>query len=244
MSEQPSIIFEDKNVLAIYKPNGYLSHPVKKGEVWPSITEWLVQKHPYLKNVGKSENRFAIIHRLDRETSGVILAAKNQATFDNLQKQFKERKIKKEYIALVEGKIEKGGVIDAPLTFIKNKREFKIEALSRDANIRIGANDTNKNKKIREAKTEFSVLKNYDNYTLLKVFPLTGRTHQIRAHLKSAHHPIIGDKRYNKKSLASRLFLHASAIEFSYPEGKKMRIEAALPEDFSYFPERNGVVSP
>lgn len=130
VSEQPFIIFEDQNILAINKPSGYLSHPVKKQDNRPSITGWLAQKYPNLANVGKFENRFAIVHRLDRDTSGVILAAKNQMTFENLQKQFQERKIKKEYIALVEGKIFKKGIITAPLTAIKNKKSFSIKALN------------------------------------------------------------------------------------------------------------------
>jgi len=226
LTEQPTIIFENENIIAIYKPEEYLSHPTKAGDLRPSITQWLAQKYPELKEIGKSENRFAIVHRLDKETSGIILAAKNQEAFNALQKQFKEKLIKKEYIALVEGKIEKGGIIKSPLTFSKNKKEFKI----------ITANPLiNNNKKIRQAETIFQVLKNYKNCTLLKIFPKTGRTHQIRVHLKSIGHPIIGDKRYNKKTKAQRLFLHASAIEFSYPEGKKFRLEAPLPDIFEKF---------
>lgn len=242
MHNEPTIIFENKNIIALYKPAGYLSHPVKKGDLRPSITAWLAKKYPSLQEVGKSENRFAIVHRLDRETSGVILAAKNQETFESLQKQFKQRFVKKEYIALIEGKIEKSGVIDAPLIFVKNKRGFKIKSVSIGADTLAGGPMVAGaiNKKIRQARTEFTVLRSHNNYTLLTIFPQTGRTHQIRAHLKSIGHPIVGDKRYNKKSSASslRMFLHASALEFSYPEGKKLRIEASLPNEFYSFLKR------
>lgn len=231
----PQIIFEDKNIIALNKPASYLSHPIKMGDLRPSITGWLAEKYPYLKKVGAVQNRFAIVHRLDRETSGIILAAKNQETFDNLQSQFKERKVKKEYIALVEGTIKKGGIIDKPLVFFKNKKEFKIKALSVNKNTPGDSANSKKIKKIRQAKTVFQVLENYGSYTLLKVFPQTGRTHQIRVHFKSINHPIVGDRKYNKKSEAPRLFLHASAIEFSYPEGRKIRLEAPLPEDFTIY---------
>lgn len=226
MLNEPNIIFEDENIIVLYKPEGYLSHPVKKGDLRPSITEWLAQKYPNLREVGKSENRFSIIHRLDLETSGIILAAKNQKIFDALQKQFKEKLVKKEYIAIVEGNIEKSGVINAPLTFSRSKKNFKIKIVDRNVK---------KKQKVREAKTAFNILKKFKEYTLIKVIPLTGRTHQIRVHLKSIKHPIIGDSRYNKKSKASRLFLHASAIEFSYFEGKRVRFESALPTDFKDF---------
>ena len=174
-------------------------------------------------DVGEDKLRPGIVHRLDKETSGVLILAKNNLVSNYLKNLFKERKIKKKYIALVKGEIRKQeGVIDFPLIRSKKspiKRKIVI-----------------KKNKGKSALTKYKVLKRYQGYTLLEIFPETGRTHQIRVHLASIGFPVVGDKIYGKLKKPEMLnlshhFLHAQEISFVSFDGKALKIESSLPED-------------
>jgi 23S rRNA pseudouridine1911/1915/1917 synthase len=204
------IIYEDENILAVNKPAGFLVHPAREGiSKPPTLVDRLIKNYPEIKNVGEDQMRPGIVHRLDKDTSGILIIAKNQSAFEFLKKQFQERKIKKTYIALVKGRVKnKKGIIDSPV-----KRYAKT----------------------RDALTEYKVLKRFQNYTLLEVLPKTGRTHQIRIHLKTIKHPVVCDKLYTKKPDCpfdlKRHFLHALSLELTLPNGSRIKLEAGLPED-------------
>ncbi len=221
------IIYEDNDLLAINKPAGIVVH----GDS-PSVVDWILQNYPQIKNVGEEpELRPGIVHRLDKDTSGVLLIAKNQKTFEYLKLQFQNRKIKKKYIALVCGKLRvESGIINLPIG--KSKKDFRKKACL-DARRAVHGKLAGK---IREAVTEYKVLKRFLGHTLVEVSPKTGRTHQIRVHLKAIGHPVVCDKLYGPKKLEcpfglTRQFLHASSLEFNLSSGARIKIEADLPED-------------
>lgn len=194
----PEIIYEDDNILVLDKPAGLLS--MAKGEYCPEVT---LEKYGLL------------VHRLDRDTSGIVIMAKNQDTQKFLKRQFQDRKVHKTYYAIVEGrpKLDEA-MIDLPIA-----RDLK-----RPTTFRIDANG-------KPSETYYKVIKTNDNYSLLELRPKTGRTHQLRVHLKYLGHPILGDTVYgNEKS--DRLYLHANKLEITLPGGKRKVFEAKLPEDF------------
>lgn len=224
----PSIVYEDNDLLVINKPAGLLTHPVPSpsasyGTDPKSVVGWILQKYPQIKNIGDDPVRPGIVHRLDKYTSGLLLIAKTQATFSYLKKLFQERKIKKTYIALVHGELKNDhGIINLPLGKIGTKQTIKIHG--------------KKELKEKEAVTEYKVTERFNDYTLLEVSPLTGRTHQIRIHLNSIHHPVVGDNLYGVKKNGlkiNRLFLHAYRLEFLAPSGKKLLLETDLPQELS-----------
>jgi len=225
-----SIVYEDQNLLVLNKPAGLITHPKNINDKQDSVTGWIIEKYPKLKSIGepfiasgKEVPRSGVVHRLDKETSGLLVVAKNNESFFYLKKMFQERKIKKNYLALVEGiPKEKTGTISSPLGRIGLKRTTKI----------IGKKLIDK----KEAETSYKVLRNFKNFTLLELMPKTGRTHQIRVHLNSIGHPITGDQIYGFKKTAlppklDRLFLHAYKLEFTDPAGKKLVLETDLPDD-------------
>ncbi|SRR3990167_11431338 len=231
---EPEIVYEDERLLVLNKPAGLITHPKNINDTQESITSWLVKKSPEIKNIGEpfvasghEVPRAGVVHRLDKDTSGLILVAKDNEAFFYLKKLFQDRKIKKHYLALVNGRPKDSkGTISAPLGRIGLKRTTKI----------IGDKLIDK----KEAVTEYEVLKNYsllaNHYSLLEVVPRTGRTHQIRVHLNSIGTPVSGDNIYGFKKIKSprgltRLFLHAYKLEFVAPDGKKLLIEIGLPED-------------
>lgn len=225
-----SVVYEDSNIIVINKPAGLITHQKNIEDKQPSVVDWVIAHYPELKNIGESfiasgaeVPRAGILHRLDKDTSGLLLIAKNNETFFYLKNLFQTHKIKKRYLALINGKPkEPKGTIRAPLGRIGLKRTTQITG-----------------KKLidqKEAETEYKTIKNYGGYTLLELSPKTGRTHQLRVHLNSIGHPITGDVIYGFKKLSSppdlnRLFLHAYKLEFVTPEGKSLAIEADLPED-------------
>ena len=232
---EPKIIYEDENFVAVYKPVGMLTHSYKVSGQLPVVssekilTDWLVKKYPEMKNVGdEPEIRPGIVHRLDRETSGILLAAKNQNCFEYLKSLFKTRQIKKTYFALVSGAFnEKGGVIDKEI-------RRKLGTVKRTVFSGKGA---------KQAITRYAVKKTLrtpdgDTFSLLEVVPETGRTHQIRVHLASVGHPVVGDRIYGSKNQpvwAKRLMLHAYSLEFSTAEGRRLKLEVELPDDFAKY---------
>ena len=216
----PGIVEENENYLIINKPAGLVVHPAS-GVKEPTLIDGLLEKYPAIKNVGDDPKRPGIIHRLDKDVSGLIVIAKNQKTFLHLKKQFQEHKIKKEYLALVYGKVEKDeGEIDFSLK--RSKLTGRIAALPKD----VGG---------KSAITKFEVVKRLAHYTYLKLILLTGRTHQIRVHLKAYGYPLVGDKLYCNNKLKDkfglgRIFLHAATLGFYDLNNEWQEFHVDLPQ--------------
>lgn len=227
---EPEIVYEDNSLLVLNKPAGLITHPKNIADTQDSVTGWLIEKFSEIKNIGepfiasgKEIPRAGVVHRLDKDTSGLLLVAKNNSAFFYLKNLFQTRKIKKYYIALVHGQPkEPKGIISAPLGRIGLKRTTKI----------IGNKLIDK----KGAETEYKTIKNYKDFSLLELSPKTGRTHQLRVHLNSIGHPITGDPIYGFKKLSpppelNRLFLHAYKLEFVAPDGKNLTLETDLPDE-------------
>jgi 23S rRNA pseudouridine1911/1915/1917 synthase len=256
-SMETKIIFEDSDILVLDKPSGMIVNrsDTTKGET--TIQDWVER---YLKiRIPKSEirnkleiqnsnvqndfefrnsdfefsKRAGIVHRLDKETSGILLVAKTPQAFENLQKQFKERAIKKVYIALVHGKVDsKEGEINVSVGRLPwNRKRFGVLAGG------------------REAVTKYRTIFNFqfsifnEQLTFLELYPQTGRTHQIRVHLKYFGHPVFSDPLYggrktarNDRKVLSRIFLHAAKISIHHPKtGEIASFESKLPEELGQF---------
>lgn len=250
------ILYEDKNILAIDKPAGISVHPDGKSKT-KTISDWVIENYPSIKNVGepiiiekeggKKEKilRPGIVHRLDKETSGVLLIAKNQKTFLFLKEQFQNHKVKKVYRAFVYGNVSdpkaslgtgKRGVISAPIG--RSQKDIQTYTAGRGAR-----------EPLRDAITEYIILNKFTDtkneiekknqehqYSYVEVYPKTGRTHQIRVHMRYINHPIISDPLYRgAKDLAlgmKRLALHSTSINFYLPSGEQKTVESPLPLDF------------
>ncbi len=234
---EPFVIYKDKNFLAVYKPAGLLTHPVSKANSKSQITnskeltlvDFLVKNYPEVKKVGdEPEIRPGIVHRLDKDVSGILLVPRNQKYFEYLKNLFQTRQIKKNYLALVYGEVKpETGIIDKPIS-------IKSGTIKRTVH---------HGKDEKQAVTEYRVLKSFklqapgskeNDFSLVEVMPKTGRTHQIRIHLASIGHPIVGDTLYGKKTNPfglKRIFLHAESLEFSPAEGKRIKLEAELPDE-------------
>ncbi|MBP6889537.1 MAG: RluA family pseudouridine synthase [Candidatus Moranbacteria bacterium] len=219
----PEILFEDEAVLFVNKPAGLLTHAVQDGDV--SLTDWLISHCPQVMQVGGDRLRPGIVHRLDKETSGILVIAKTQEAFIGLKQLFEEREIEKTYFALVEGHLsEPTGKISFPITRIPHSEKRSVRRATHDT-------------EARAALTHFQLLTRFENCDLVLVKPKTGRTHQIRIHFSAIQHPIIGDRLYGfrRKSnsvTASRHMLHAGRLVLSL-FGKMYDIEAPLPSDFA-----------
>ncbi|MCA9331568.1 RluA family pseudouridine synthase [Candidatus Saccharibacteria bacterium] len=212
------ILYEDENVLVINKPAGIISH--SRGRYWnePSVASFVRQKS------GQEGERSGIVHRLDRATSGVMICAKNADTLSYLQKQFSSHKVKKTYTAIVEGHMKlPEAIVDMPI-----ERNPKAPST-----FRVGANG-------KPSQTKYSVIDTSKECEMLRLQPVTGRTHQLRVHLAHQKHPIIGDTLYNGKE-AERLMLHAQSLEITLPGGQRTTFEAPLPEIFRT--EMNNAIS-
>ena len=225
-----TILLEDHDFAIINKPAGLLVHQTFRDRISKkkeeTLADWVVKKYPETKSVGDDPNtRPGIVHRLDKETSGLLLIARSQKFFDYFKKLLQNGGVKKTYCALVHGEIKKVQTINSPIGLISGSIKRSTRA--------------KKMKMIKEAVTEIEPIKALETeslkYTLLWVYPKTGRTHQIRVHLASIGHPVVGDKLYASKKLKSfgleRHFLHASSLEFSTPDGKRIRVEAELPNE-------------
>jgi len=219
-----SVLYEDKNLAIINKPSGLLVHANVKENQESTLVDWLVKKYPEIKSVGdEPEIRPGIVHRLDKETSGVMVIAKNQQAFEHLKKQFQEKAIQKTYSALVKGRVKnESGTIEKPIGLKSGTTKRTVWV--KDA------------KMIKDAVTDYKVEKRFKDFTLLEVTPRTGRTHQIRVHLNAIGHPVVGDKLYGKNTdLLDRHFLHAHSISFTAPGGQKLKITADLPAELMSF---------
>jgi 23S rRNA pseudouridine1911/1915/1917 synthase len=213
------IVYQDEWVAVINKASGVVVHPGAKIQKH-TLVNALVHHFPEVKKVGP-KTRPGIVHRLDKETSGLLVIAKNLEAFDNLKAQFKKRRVQKKYMALVWGRYSrKQGVVSWPI----------------GRHVKDGARMSIKTKKPKKAETHFKVLKVFNEHSLLEVKPITGRTHQVRVHMSASGHPIVGDRRYGKRkkrtALKSRLFLHAYYLSFIHPKTQKRKeFSIPLPED-------------
>lgn len=235
-----SIIYENENVLVINKPSGLVVHPSStqgrsNGKTEEqTLCDWAVSHYPEMKEVGeplvlasgKEILRPGIVHRLDKETSGVLLLAKNQATYLYVKNQFKNRLVEKRYNAFLYGELkEDSGIIDRPIA--RSTKDFRLRSAQP------GARGEH-----REAVTEFTVIKRGKGFTYVEAQPKTGRTHQLRTHFKALHHPIVCDKLYAPKRVCElgfeRLALHARLLVIEVSKTTTLKIEAPLPDDFKH----------
>jgi len=230
---EPTILYEDKDIAAVNKPSGLVVHGDGKSTE-PTLTDWVIKKFPGIKDVGEpmevSEDEFidrpGIVHRLDKDTSGVMLIAKTEEGFQTLKSQFQNREIKKIYHAFVHGVPKHPrGLIDKPIG--RSQHDVRLWSAERGA----------RGQK-REAVTRYVVKESGHGIAFVQVMPETGRTHQIRVHFKVIRHPLVGDSLYAPtmpKALSfTRTALHARSIEFTNCEGKVVRIEAPYPLDFEH----------
>lgn len=234
---EPSVIFEDEHVLVIVKPAGFIVNRADTAVGQKTIQEWIEDrsniKEKTSKNLGKDgfESRAGIVHRLDKETSGVLIIAKTEKAFVELQRQFKEGLVSKVYQALVHGPVSpEEGEINVPIGRLPwNRMRFGILPGG------------------RESKTHYKVLSNFDSkidhrveqLSFVEVYPKTGRTHQIRVHFQYLGFPLFADALYGgrktlkrDRKILPRHFLHAKKISFLHPEsGERIEFESDLPED-------------
>lgn len=230
-----SVLYEDDDIVAVAKPAGLITHADGRTKE-ETAEEWFLEKYKIEVTVPPSSG---YVHRLDRDTSGVLVFAKRAAAYEFLRKAFHDREVKKEYLAFVSGAPKKKkGTIDFSIG--RSRSDFRLRSAQPKAK---GT--------LRDALTHYEVLAETDGYALMKMTPETGRTHQIRVHLKAIHHPIVGDTLYAPGLSKSnpnhppalginRLGLHAYALDLPLPSGVRARIIAPLPSDlapaFSRFP--------
>lgn len=228
---EPVVIYEDADIIVINKPSGMPVHADGKHER-STLVDWLLVRYPELKGVGETQtlsdgtiiDRPGIVHRIDRETSGVIVIARNKDSYAYLKEQFKEREVKKTYRAFVYGVInDERGIIDKPIGSSRGGLG------PRSARRPLGTT--------REAQTMYRVIKRGEGATYVEAFPKTGRTHQIRVHFAAIQKPIVADSLYAPSRPPilgfKRLALHALSISFTHPNGEEVQFEASLPADFA-----------
>jgi len=219
-----NIVYEDKDVVVLNKQAGISIHP-SVNEPRGTLVNALIAKYPELIGVGDDPIRPGIVHRLDKDTSGLLVVAKNQKTFEFLKKEWQERKVIKKYLALVWGHPKEKGEIKSELT--RSLKDFRKRMV-----VRPGKGGDIKGKL---AITEYKVLKKFRDFSLIEVYPKTGRMHQIRVHFASLGHSVIGDKIYGKNKKKpeglTRQFLHAFYLKFSLADGRSLAFEADLPKD-------------
>ena len=214
------VLYEDNDIIVVNKAKGMVVHPANGNYTGTLVNALLYRCKDSLSGIG-GEKRPGIVHRLDKDTSGVIIVAKNDKAHINLSEQIKEHRVKKTYVALVKGIVKDNeATIDMPIA--RSKKDRKKMDVDKDG---------------KNAITHFKVIQRYQGYSLLKVIIETGRTHQIRVHLSKIGYPIVGDMVYsngkNEFNVEGQM-LHAKSIEFEHPiTGKKMFIEAPIPEYFN-----------
>lgn len=230
-----SVVYEDTDVLIANKPSGMRVHNDAHG-AGETLVEWFLRREPTARGVGESQmlsdgvpmERSGVVHRLDRDTSGIIILAKTNEAHAHLKQQFKDRAVKKEYRAFVYGTMkEQWGTIDRPIG--RSAKDFRLRSAQRGAK---GA--------LREAVTGWELIGQNFTHAYLKLMPRTGRMHQLRVHLKAIDRPIVMDPLYATEhhratmdSLGfSRLALHAHRLELVLPNGEEGRFYAPLPDTF------------
>lgn len=242
--KEPETLFENEDVLVINKPEGWLTHEDGKTEA-PTVVEWFLKMFPEAAGVGepheapdgKQLNRSGIVHRLDRETSGVLILAKNQNAHQHLKQQFQDRLVIKEYRAFVYGRInDRWSTINRPIG--RSGKDSRLRSAMK------GAKGI-----LREAVTDFERIGvgewEGEHFSYLKLLPKTGRTHQLRVHLRAIDRPIVGDQLYATHILDTsnnlrleRLALHAHVLGLTLPDGNEERFIAPVPQVFEEAAER------
>ncbi len=212
------ILHEDRDIILVDKPSGLVVHP-GAGRRSQTLVNALLYRFPDLAGL-EPEDRPGIVHRLDKETSGVMVVARSPRALIDLQQQLKNREVDKRYLGLVWGKIRHAeGLLSWPIGRHARHRD------------RISI----KTDKPREAETRYRLLQAYQEFAYLEIHPLTGRTHQIRVHMAAAGHPLVGDSRYGRrggKGPSPRLFLHAATLKFRHPgSGERVEFSSPLPPD-------------
>ena len=214
------VVYEDKDIIVVNKPKGMVVHPANGNPDGTLVNAILAMCKDSLSGIG-GEIRPGIVHRLDKDTSGLLIIAKNDEAHVKMSKQIQDRLVTKKYIALVKGVVKDDeATIDMPIA--RSKVDRKKMAVDKDG---------------KQAVTHFKVIKRYKGYTLLEIKIDTGRTHQIRVHMAKIGYPVVGDMVYsngkNEFGVEGQM-LHAKSLEFSHPiTGKKMHLEAPLPEYFT-----------
>ncbi|MFQ5796040.1 MAG: RluA family pseudouridine synthase [Candidatus Bipolaricaulia bacterium] len=212
------ILYEDDELIVVNKPSGLVVHPAPGHEGGTLVNGLLYHCHS-LSQVG-DPRRPGIVHRLDKGTSGVLIAARTDEAHQNLVRQFQSRAVRKRYLALVHGRIEEdAGRIEMRVGRAPwNRQSMAVTQAGKDA------------------VTEFEVRNRHDGLTLVELRPMTGRTHQLRVHLKEIGHPIAGDRKYGRKDRFERLMLHAWSLSLQHPRtGRPMQFEAPPPPEFDTF---------
>lgn len=214
------VVYEDKDIIVVNKPKGMVVHPANGNPDGTLVNAILAMCKDSLSGIG-GEIRPGIVHRLDKDTSGLLIIAKNNEAHVKMSKQIQDRLVTKKYIALIRGVVKDDeATIDMPIA--RSKVDRKKMAVDKDG---------------KQAVTHFKVIKRYRGYTLLEIKIDTGRTHQIRVHMAKIGYPVVGDMVYsngkNEFGIEGQM-LHAKSLEFSHPiTGKKMHLEAPLPEYFT-----------
>jgi 23S rRNA pseudouridine1911/1915/1917 synthase len=237
--KEPETLYEDADVMVINKPEGWLTHEDGKTVDAPIVVDWFLGRVPHARGVGEPGyapsgtelNRSGIVHRLDRETSGVLILAKTQDAYKFLKQQFKDRTVHKEYRAFVYGRMhDRWGTINRPIG--RNTRDHRLRSAMK------GAKGT-----LREAITDFERIGmgEYEEepFSYVKLIPKTGRTHQLRVHMRAIDRPIVGDAAYGAHKIEesnnlrfTRLALHAHVLELILPNGTEQRFIAPVPPVF------------
>lgn len=225
------ILYEDADMVAVDKPAGIMAHP-DGHSTDETVSDWFAKKYPESKHVGEPLTlpngtvieRPGIVHRLDRDTSGIMVLTKTPDAHAFLKQAFQEREVHKTYIAFVYGvfKNDQRGTITFPIG--RSRKDFRLRSAQRLAKGRM-----------REAVTRYEVICEHNNHSLLKVEPETGRTHQIRVHMKAIHHPVVCDSLYAPNHPCdlgfNRLGLHAYQLDLPKPRGERLLITSPLPPE-------------
>lgn len=227
-----SVIYEDADVMVIHKPDGLLVHADSALDS-ETVVSWFLERVPAARGVGEEGtqkdgilvDRSGVVHRLDKETSGVLILAKTQEAYGHLKQQFQRRAVHKEYRAFVHGTFkESWGTIDRPIG--RSAQDFRLRSAQR------GAKGL-----LRPAVTQWELIGQSDAYAYVKLMPKTGRTHQLRVHLKAINHPIVCDALYAPSFPCAlgftRLALHAHVLELELPSHEMRRFVAPLPHMFT-----------
>ena len=222
------VLFEHKDFCVINKPPGMLMHGLRSrpADHAKTVAGIMGKRYPEIMRVGDDPVlRPGIVHRLDRETSGVVVVARSQYFFEYFKRLLMRHEVEKQYRGIVIGRVEGSGVINAPIGLIPGTTRRSVRG--------------SRLKMVKEAVTEYEAMRcfttSFGVFTELRLRPRTGRTHQLRIHCASIHHPILGDALYGPKRpelAAPRQMLHAESIEFSLEDGNRVRFEAELPADF------------
>lgn len=239
------ILYEDADLVAIDKPIGVMAHPDGHSDE-KTVSDWFAERYPASKDVGETQRlrdgseimRPGIVHRLDRDTSGVLILAKTPEAHAFLKSAFQEHAVNKTYLAFVYGTLkEESGIVNLPIG--RSRKDFRLRSAQRAAK-----------GMLREAITRYEVVGDIGTHSLVKAMPETGRTHQIRVHLKAIHHPIVCDPLYSPNHPCdlgfNRLGLHAYQLDLPLPAGERITIISPVPAELkpaiARFPNTEGLI--